>query len=119
MWCHILLYGFPVLGLSLFWLVPMPLALGLYLPLSALSVWIGAVTVQALAAPASTGAEGMRGQRGRVEAADGRTALVRVGGELWKAASPRALVPGQTVTVVGIDGLTLRVHPLEGDASRG
>ena len=48
MWCHVLLFGFPVAGLLLFAMLPFPVALAVYLPLSALSVGVGWVTVRAL-----------------------------------------------------------------------
>jgi membrane-bound serine protease (ClpP class) len=50
-----------------------------------------------------------------VDALVGRTAVVatptqvRVAGELWEARSERPLVPGESVTVRGVDGLTLVV----------
>ena len=50
-----------------------------------------------------------------VEALIGKTAVVssptqvRVAGELWEARSVRVLVPGDTVVVHGVEGLTLLV----------
>ncbi len=38
--------------------------------------------------------------------------LVFVHGELWRVRSPKPLVTGQRVEVDGLDGLTLRVHPV-------
>ena len=55
MWCHLLFFGLPVLALPLFWLLPLPLALGLYVPLTALSVWSGLAAVRALQSPPRTG----------------------------------------------------------------
>jgi len=52
-----------------------------------------------------------------VETLVGRTAVVssptqvRVAGELWEAISDVPLVPGESVQVTGVDGLTLRVSP--------
>jgi membrane-bound serine protease (ClpP class) len=52
-----------------------------------------------------------------VETLIGRTAVVssptqvRVAGELWEAISDVPLVPGESVQVTGVDGLTLRVSP--------
>jgi hypothetical protein len=48
MWCHVLQFGLPVLGLPLFWIFPWPLALALDLPLSAVSVWLGAALMRSL-----------------------------------------------------------------------
>ena len=38
--------------------------------------------------------------------------LVLVHGELWKARAAEPLEAGQRVEVEGLDGLTLRVHPV-------
>jgi membrane-bound serine protease (ClpP class) len=52
-----------------------------------------------------------------VETLIGRTAVVssptqvRVAGELWEAISDVPLVPGESLQVIGVDGLTLRVSP--------
>jgi len=52
-----------------------------------------------------------------IETLIGRTAVVssptqvRVAGELWEAVSDVPLVPGESVQVTGVDGLTLRVSP--------
>jgi len=113
MWCHVLFFGFPVLGLTLFWLLPLPLAAGIYLPLAALSIGAGVATVRALRTPSSMGSHAMRGCPGRVEVVEGRRVVVRVGSELWKAVSREALAPGQAVVIVSVDGLTLTVRPLD------
>ncbi|MFQ5830695.1 MAG: NfeD family protein [Candidatus Methylomirabilia bacterium] len=117
MWCHLLFFGFPVLGLSLFWLFPFLLAPSLYLPLSALSIGAGVATIRTMRSPVSAGSEAMRGREGRVETVEGKTAVVRVGNELWKAVAPEPLALGQGVLVVSLDGLTLTVRafaPREG-----
>jgi len=122
MWCHVVLFGMPLLGLPLFWLLPLPLALAVYAPLSAVSVGFGLIVMRALRAPVSTGAPALRGRWGRVVAVDGRAAMVRLDGdaELWQAASPGPLAPGQAVDVLDVDGLTLIVGPREaaGEARR-
>ena len=112
MWCHVLFFGFPVAGLLLFAVLPSPVALAVYLPLSAVSVGVGWITVRALCACPTTGAEALPGRVARVAAVEERTALVRVDGELWQGAPRGGLAPGRRVVIVGVDGLRLVVRPL-------
>jgi membrane protein implicated in regulation of membrane protease activity len=111
MWCHVLLFGFPVLGLVLFWLFPLSVAVATYLPLSAFSVWLGMVVMRTLRSPVSTGAEALRGQAGRVVTVDGDELIVQVDGELWRARCGEPLAPEEPVDVIALDGLTLTVRP--------
>ena len=110
MWCHLLFFGLPVLALPLFWLLPLSLALGVYLPLTALSVWSGLAAIRALQSPPRT----MRGRVVRVEAVEGGRIVVRVDNELWSAVAEETLLPGQPAIIVGIDGLTIRVRRPDG-----
>ena len=57
------------------------------------------------------GAETMIGARGTVVRPLRPTGQVRVAGELWEATSESGADPGEEVTVVGRDGLTLVVEP--------
>ncbi|MBI2156111.1 MAG: hypothetical protein HYU26_04265 [Candidatus Rokubacteria bacterium] len=110
MWCHLLFFGLPVLALPLIWLLPLPLALGVYVPLTALSVWSGLAAIRALQSPPRTGLEAMRGRVARVEVVEGGRIVVRVDNELWSAVAEETLLPGQPAIIVGIDGLTIRVR---------
>ena len=112
MWCHVLLFGLPGVGPLLFARLPFPVALAVYLPLSALSVGVGWVTVRALCASPTTGAEALPGRVGRVAAVEAQAALVSVDGELWEAVPRDGLAPGQRVEIVAVDGLRLLVRPL-------
>lgn len=74
-------------------------------------VFFGAVTWLAMRAQlrkASTGSEGLVGQKGVVVG----PGQVRVVGELWKAKSAQPLEPGQEVLVTAVEGLLLSVEPL-------
>lgn len=74
-------------------------------------VFFGAVTWLAMRAQlrkASTGSEGLVGQKGVVEG----SGQVRIVGELWKAKSAQPLEPGQEVLVTAVEGLLLSVEPL-------
>ncbi|HKY06017.1 MAG TPA: NfeD family protein [Blastocatellia bacterium] len=58
----------------------------------------------------TTGTAGMIGQVGRAETEIAHEGTVFVRGELWRASSYTRIAPGQTVRVVGLDGLTLKVE---------
>jgi membrane protein implicated in regulation of membrane protease activity len=111
MWCHVLLFGLPVLALPLFWIFPLPLALALYLPLSAVSVGLGVVVTRTLRLPVSTGVEALRGRSGRVVTVDRWSVLVKLDGEgeLWRAICSEPLAVKQAVDVLDVEGLTLIV----------
>lgn len=57
------------------------------------------------------GPETLLGMRAEVVQPCSPFGLVRVRGELWNARASAPVDTGQTVTVSGIDGLTLRVEP--------
>lgn len=57
------------------------------------------------------GPEALLGMRAEVVQPCSPVGLVRVRGELWNARSSAPVDSGQTVTVSGVDGLTLRVEP--------
>jgi len=111
MWCHVLLFGLPVFGLLLFWMLPLPVALATYVPLSAFSLWLAVVVMRALRSPVSTGAEALPGRAGRVVTAAGDDIIVQVDGELWRARSDEPLASEQPVDVLALEGLTLTVSP--------
>ena len=109
MWCHVLLFGLPILGLPLFWWFPLPVALALYVPAATLGLWAGAATVRAFRQPPTTGTEAMVGRVARVDHVDGGL-VVRIGSELWNAVAREPLAPGQSVVVTGVERLTVTVR---------
>lgn len=107
--CH-LPYFLPVFGLLLFWFLPWQTALPLYLVLVGVSAIYAWVTVRTLREPVQTGREAMIGAEGIV-VSDGPSAVVRLHNELWSARSDRPIAAGQSVRVVGVEGLRFRVEP--------
>ena len=55
------------------------------------------------------------GSRGRTTTPISPTGYVRVNGELWQASSNSKIDAGKEITVVGIDGMTLVISPIEKD----
>lgn len=70
---------------------------------------------RSLRAPSLSGSEGMLGIKGRV-VSEGDPAMVRIHGEYWNAVSSSGepLRVGQRVSVVAVDGLTLKVRAMLG-----
>lgn len=80
---------------------------------SALLLAIIGMAVRARHRPVVAGREHMVGTRGTaVEAFDTRGA-VYIGGERWNATTESPLREGQRVEVIGMEGLTLRVRPVD------
>src|SRR3970040_2376776 len=106
--CHVLLF-LPVVALPVFWLLPLSIALPVYALALVIALWIYALAIKTARRPAMTGAEGMIGKRGRVVQREGRTAAVVSRGCLWPGAGGgEPLAIGETVRVVGIEGLWLK-----------
>ena len=55
------------------------------------------------------------GSRGRTTTPISPKGYVRVNGELWQAASSSTIGVGEEITVVGIEGMTLLISPIEKD----
>jgi membrane-bound serine protease (ClpP class) len=59
------------------------------------------------------------GSRGRTTTPVSPKGYVRVNGELWRASSTSIINAGEEITVVGIEGMTLLVSPIEGNSLTG
>ena len=55
------------------------------------------------------------GSRGRTTTPISPKGYVRVNGELWQASSSSTIDVGEEITVVGIEGMTLLISPIEKD----
>lgn len=100
-----ILMAFPILGIVLFFVLPLGIAIPLYalgVALSALTNWL---MMRAMRMPVQTGRQGMIGARGRVAWWDGPTGYVRCHGEVWRARSSdgRPLSTGAEVEVVDVE----------------
>ena len=101
----------PLVGLGVFWLLSLPLAIPAYLAILLVSGAVYVLALRSMHSPVWTGAEGMAHKAGRVIDADGARGRVEVEGEIWNAVATEPLRPGERVEVVGVgDGLTLRVR---------
>jgi len=90
----------------------------LLLPVLAVLGFLALALVKGVAAQLRrplTGLEALVGREAVVDEAigDGREAVVRVEGEYWRARCRSPCRPGARVRVVGYEGLTLLVEPVE------
>ena len=111
--CHLVLL-LPLLALPVFWLLPLSIAIPVYL-LVLMVTWLAwRFIMRALHRPVVTGAQGLIGRAGEVVTAGGgpgASATVRTCGELWSARCETRVRPGDSVIVRGVEGLRLRVAP--------
>jgi membrane-bound serine protease (ClpP class) len=108
--CHILFLA-PVIGLALFWVLPLEQALLFYsivLVTCGILLWLFWRDRQK---PVATGMEGMIGSNAEVIGNGSATAKVTVRGEIWDAVCREDLSVGQKVRVTGLDRMTLLVEP--------
>jgi membrane protein implicated in regulation of membrane protease activity len=111
---------FLIVGLVLLFLLPYPwnvvgATCAFVLFLGELFFWHRRVRGQ----PKKVGAQTLVGQPATVVSPCRPNGQVRVSGELWAARCPSGADQGDTVTIVGRDGLTLLIEPTAGDAQEG
>lgn len=109
---HIFMF-MPFLALVLFLFLPWQRALPLYLPIAISSAAIARKAMQAQREPPVSGEEAMIGDRAVVTGTGKRAARVHYRGETWRAVSSRSLHRGEKVVIEDVEGLTLRVMPLQ------
>jgi membrane-bound serine protease (ClpP class) len=106
-----MLFDAPEIGLRISWWVIVP-TVATTTGIFAFAVGAG---VRALYRKPSTGAAGMVGQMGVARSALAPGGDVSVQGELWRAvAEGEPVAEGERVTIVGMDGLTLKVRKTGG-----
>jgi len=86
-------------------------ALAVSIPLGGITVFLMSIALKARANKVTTGAQGLVGEVGIAQTSLLPRGKVFVHGELWDAMSSSGVPAGQTVVVVAVDGLQLRVEP--------
>lgn len=107
--CHLILM-LPLLGLVVFWVWPLSVAVPVYTVIVFVSLAIYYLILRAMHRPVITGREGIIQGTGWVIEVRKHQVRVRVRNELWNAESSDKLRPGDQVKIVGVDGLMLRVQ---------
>lgn len=111
MLCHLILAA-PVLGLGLFWFLPLSLALPSYLLVLLASALLYRKIMEDMRLPVMVGREEMIGAAAQVvkEAPDG---IVKYRGELWSAVSREPISKGTRVRILGFEGMKVVVASME------
>lgn len=111
--CHLVL-SLPIIGLLAFVFLPLPQALGLYVPLAALSLGLFYVIYRDTQRQPIHGSASLVGRTCQVvsqlEAGQSAQYLVRCQGELWGASSEDVLEAGDQATVVSQNSVRLAVE---------
>lgn len=105
--CHLIL-ALPLLALPVFWLLPLPAAVPLYLLIAGVAVATYFYAFSAARRPVEIGRERLFGAGGTVVSV--APLQVKVDGEIWMARSSDVFAVGDAVDVDGVDGLTLQVR---------
>ncbi|HEY6969361.1 MAG TPA: NfeD family protein, partial [Candidatus Angelobacter sp.] len=86
-------------------------ALSISIPLGAITIFLMSIAIKARRNKVATGAEGMIGEIGVVEAPLSPFGKVFVRGELWDAVASAPVAPGTNVVVRKVEDLKLYVEP--------
>jgi membrane-bound serine protease (ClpP class) len=97
--------------------LPLKLVLAVVIPFALILIVMVRLALRARRTKVATGLAGMIGLKGRAETAIAPEGRVFVRGELWRARSQAKIAPGESVRVVGVDGLTLEVDLAERDTT--
>ncbi len=114
--CHLILL-MPVLGLPLFWLLPLGYALPINIALWLISAFLYRLIRKAMMKPVQDGFRSLIGTEAEVVSKRAPTHsaryLVRAQGELWSAYSTDALDIGEQVNIVAVRGIGVVVERAE------
>jgi membrane-bound serine protease (ClpP class) len=94
-------------------------ALATTLPFAAITVMLMRLVLRSRGWKAATGKEQLIGAQGVVTTAltGGGEGIVRVHGELWRAVANEPIAEAKNVRVVRVDGLRMRVEPVDSAGS--
>lgn len=111
--CHLILF-MPILTLPILWLMPLNIALPVYLVLAILSGWLYWVIARVMNKKVNVGVEGLIGAEAEVISQSGignpSKYLVRSRGELWTARSNYPLQIGEKVSISMQEGVRLFIE---------
>lgn len=120
--CHLILL-MPLLGLPLFWLLPIGYALPINIALWLISAFLYRLIRKAMRKPIQDGFQSLIGTQAEVVSkralAHSARYLVRARGELWSAYSAEALDIGEWVNIVAVRGIGIVVERTEPGSRSG
>lgn len=109
--CHLVLL-MPLVGLVVFWILPISAAIPVYLVILLLSGIVYYAMMKAMKRPVVTGDEGLTGKTAKVIEMSGHEGQVKVEGAIWSAESDDLLRKGDKALVLEVHDLTLKVGKL-------
>ncbi len=107
--CHLILL-LPVIGLGLFVVLPLEVALPLYGLVVGISALLYFAVWRALRLPTQTGIEGMIGKEAEVLQDLNPDGVIRHRNELWSAEAVEPIGQGENVIILAVDGLVATVR---------
>ena len=114
---HHLILFLPLIGIIVFWLIPLNIAAPSYAGIVLVSGLMYWAIIRAMKKIPTTGVSGLVGSRARVVSelgpSDEAQYLVETDGEMWSANSPDVLKPGEEVRITGVKGIKLLVSHLD------
>lgn len=117
--CHIL-FILPLIGLVLFWILPLEQAIFFYSLILIVCAALYWLMWKDFWRPVATGVEGMIGGKAEVIQNGNATLKVFFRGEIWDAVSKEDLSVRQTVEITGVERMRLSVRSVEaGDKGSG
>lgn len=116
---YIILLLLPLIGIVVFWFLPLPQAIFAYLVVLLLSGVLYWVIARTMKNRSKYGLEGLIGAEARVVSKlgphDYAQYMLRVHGELWTANSNDELKLDETVKTLSVSGLTLMVAKVDAE----
>lgn len=79
----------------------------------AIAIFLVSLAARAQKRRAVTGAEGMRGERGKVQSWSGDHGKVFIHGEIWDAHGPEGFTEGTEIEVIDTEGMKLKVKKVD------
>ena len=113
--CHLIFLA-PLVGIPLFWIIPLEYALPINILLWIVCGLLGYKVVTAMMRPPEDGFKSLTDTEAIVVSADSQAYgqyLVKAGHELWTASCNETLHPGERVKVAAADGIKLVVKRVD------
>jgi membrane protein implicated in regulation of membrane protease activity len=110
--CHIVLL-MPLLALVLFWILPLEVALPVYLVILLVSILIYISLLRAMHRPVTTGQQALLGETCEITDIKNHKGHVMLHGEIWEADISGHMHKGDEAIVTGVNGLRLKVKIAE------
>ncbi|MEJ2048802.1 MAG: NfeD family protein [Calditrichota bacterium] len=103
----------PLLAIVLFWILPLSVALPVYLVILIASILIYISLLRAMHRPVTTGQQSLLGETCEITDIKNHKGHVMIHGEIWEADISGRVHKGDEAIVTGVKGLRLKVQKAE------